>query len=63
MPDSLPQLEEEGSQILRRFTILGDLRPGSIYASTAAAKSQAASAARVGQECMVSSGQNGFCNP
>lgn len=33
MPDTLPQLEEERSKILRQFTTLGDLRPGSIYAS------------------------------
>ena len=33
MPDSLPQLEQERSKILRHFTNLGDLRPGSIYAS------------------------------
>ena len=33
MPDSLPTLEAERSRILRQFTTLGDLRPGSIYAS------------------------------
>ena len=32
MPDSLPELETERSQILRQFTTLGDLRPGSICA-------------------------------
>lgn len=32
MPDSLPELEAERSKILRRFTTLGDLRPGSICA-------------------------------
>lgn len=32
MPDSLPQLETERSQVLRQFTTLGDLRPGSICA-------------------------------
>ena len=32
MPDSLPDLETERSQILRQFTTLGDLRPGSICA-------------------------------
>lgn len=33
MPDTLPKLEEERSGILRQFGTLGDLRPGSIYAS------------------------------
>lgn len=33
MPNSLPQLEGERSKILRHFTTLGDLRPGSICAS------------------------------
>jgi hypothetical protein len=28
MPDSLPELEAERSQILRQFTTLGDLRHG-----------------------------------
>jgi hypothetical protein len=32
MPDSLPELEAERSKILRQFTTLGDLRPGSICA-------------------------------
>ena len=32
MPNSLPELEAERSKILRRFTALGDLRPGSIGA-------------------------------
>jgi len=32
MGDSLPQLEAERSQILQKFTTLGDLRPGSICA-------------------------------
>lgn len=32
MPDSLDQLEAQRAQILRRFTSLGDLRPGSICA-------------------------------
>ena len=32
MPDSLPALEAERSQILRQLSILGDLRPGSIGA-------------------------------
>ena len=34
MPQSLLELEEERSQILGRFTTLGDLRPGSISAVT-----------------------------
>lgn len=32
MPDSLPALESERSQILRQISTLGDLRPGSICA-------------------------------
>jgi hypothetical protein len=32
MPNSLPELEAERSGILRQFTTLGDLRPGSICA-------------------------------
>jgi len=32
MPSSLPELEAERSKILRQFTTLGDLRPGSICA-------------------------------
>ena len=32
MPDSLPALETERSQILRQISTLGDLRPGSICA-------------------------------
>jgi len=32
MPNSLPELEAERSQILRHFTSLSDLRPGSICA-------------------------------
>lgn len=32
MPNSLPELEAERSRILRQFTTLGDLRPGSICA-------------------------------
>ncbi len=32
MPVSLPELEAERSQILRQFTTLSDLRPGSICA-------------------------------
>lgn len=32
MPDSLPTLEAERSQILRQIATLGDLRPGSICA-------------------------------
>jgi hypothetical protein len=32
MPNSLTQLEAERSKILRQFTALGDLRPGSICA-------------------------------
>jgi len=32
MPDSLPALEAERSQILRQLSTLGDLRPGSIGA-------------------------------
>jgi len=32
MPNSLPELEAERTQILRQFTTLGDLRPGSICA-------------------------------
>jgi len=32
MPNSLPELEAERSKILRQFTALGDLRPGSIGA-------------------------------
>ncbi len=32
MPDSLPALESERSQILRQINTLGDLRPGSICA-------------------------------
>jgi hypothetical protein len=32
MPISLPELEAERSQILRQFTTLSDLRPGSICA-------------------------------
>jgi hypothetical protein len=32
MPDSLPALEAERSQILRQISTLGDLRPGSICA-------------------------------
>lgn len=32
MPVFLPELEAERSQILRQFTTLGDLRPGSICA-------------------------------
>ena len=32
MPISLPELEAERSKILRQFTTLGDLRPGSICA-------------------------------
>jgi len=32
MPDSLPALEAERSQILRQISALGDLRPGSIGA-------------------------------
>jgi len=32
MPDSLPELEAERSKILRQFSTLGDLRPGSICA-------------------------------
>ena len=32
MPNSLPDLEAERSKILRQFTTLGDLRPGSICA-------------------------------
>jgi hypothetical protein len=32
MPDSLPALEAERSQILRQINSLGDLRPGSICA-------------------------------
>ncbi len=32
MPDSLPELEAQRSQILRQFTTLGDFRPGSICA-------------------------------
>ncbi len=32
MPDSLPALETERSQILRQISTLGDLRPGSISA-------------------------------
>ena len=32
MPNSLPELEAERSKILRHFTTLGDLRPGSICA-------------------------------
>ena len=32
MPNSLPELEAERSQILRQFTTLGDLRTGSICA-------------------------------
>ena len=32
MPNSLPELEAERSKILRQFTALGDLRPGSICA-------------------------------
>jgi hypothetical protein len=32
MPDSLPALEAERSQILRQISSLGDLRPGSICA-------------------------------
>ena len=32
MPDSLPVLEAERSQILRQIVNLGDLRPGSICA-------------------------------
>lgn len=34
MPDSLLELEQERSKILLQFTTLGDLRPGSICAST-----------------------------
>ena len=34
MPDSLPALEAERSQILRQISSLGDLRPGSICAVT-----------------------------
>jgi hypothetical protein len=34
MPDSLPVLEAERSQILRQISGLGDLRPGSISAVT-----------------------------
>jgi hypothetical protein len=34
MPNSLPELEAERSQILQQFTTLGDLRPGSICAVT-----------------------------
>jgi hypothetical protein len=34
MPNSLPELEAERSKILRQFTALGDLRPGSICAVT-----------------------------
>lgn len=34
MPNSLPELEAERSQILHQFTALGDLRPGSICAVT-----------------------------
>jgi hypothetical protein len=33
MPSPLPDLEKERSNILRHFTTLGDLRPGSICAS------------------------------
>ena len=32
MPNSLPELEAQRSKILRQFTTLGDLRPGSICA-------------------------------
>jgi hypothetical protein len=32
MPNTLPELEAERSRILRQFTTLGDLRPGSIRA-------------------------------
>jgi hypothetical protein len=32
MPNSLPELEAERSKILRQFSTLGDLRPGSICA-------------------------------
>jgi hypothetical protein len=32
MPNSLPDLEVDRSKILRQFTTLGDLRPGSICA-------------------------------
>jgi hypothetical protein len=32
MPNSVPELEAERAQILRQFTTLGDLRPGSICA-------------------------------
>jgi len=32
MPNTLPELEAERSRILRQFTTLGDLRPGSICA-------------------------------
>jgi Family of unknown function (DUF6788) len=32
MPDSLPELEAQRSEILRRFATLGDLRTGSICA-------------------------------
>jgi hypothetical protein len=32
MPNSLPELESQRSAILRQFTDLGDLRPGSICA-------------------------------
>ena len=32
MPDSLPALEEDRSQLLQEFLSLGDLRPGSITA-------------------------------
>src|ERR1035441_8677039 len=32
MPNSLPELEAERSKLLRQFTTLGDLRPGSICA-------------------------------
>lgn len=32
MPDSLPELEAQRSKILRQFSQLGDLRPGSICA-------------------------------
>ena len=32
MPNSLPELEDQRSEILRHFTSLGDLRPGSICA-------------------------------
>jgi hypothetical protein len=34
MPESLSELESERSKILRQFTRLGDLRPGSISAVT-----------------------------